>query len=383
MTERIALVGPAHPDTGGIAHFTAGLAPVLQAGGGVTVLTWSRRYPARFYPGTLHDVVSATAIGFPGAIAVLDIMNPLSWLKAVRIARRTACRTLVVQWVHPVQGPVYRTMAIAARRAGIGVVAICHNVSPHENSPLWSRFVRLGIRSADVLVVHSRPMAVEARRIHPKAKVVEAFLPTFTNVADALVGSTGADGAAVRRRYGIAPAARLLLHFGFIRPYKGVEDAIRAMVHQTSDAHLLVVGECWDDSDVYRRVVEEAGVSDRVTLDFRYVANDEMPGLFAAADAVFLPYRSATQSAVVQLAYAFVRPVIATTVGGLPEAVAEGASGVLAPPEDPVALGAAIDRFYAAPAESWTAGVAEMRERFSWERYAELLGEAAGLARRT
>jgi glycosyltransferase involved in cell wall biosynthesis len=381
VTGRIALVGPAHPDTGGIAHFTAGLAPALAAGG-VTVLTWTRRYPARFYPGTLRDTVSATAISYAAAIPVLDILNPLTWLKAVRRARRDGCRTLVVQWVHPVQGPVYRTMALAARRAGIGVVAICHNVSPHENSPLWSRFVRLGLRSADVLVVHSSPMAVEARRIHPRARVVEAFLPTFTNVSEALAGSTGADGAAVRARYGIAPDARLLLHFGFIRPYKGVEDAIRAMAHQTSGAHLLVVGECWDASDDYARLVAGAGVADRVTLDFRYVANDEMPGLFAAAEAVFLPYRSATQSAVVQLAYAFDRPVIATTVGGLPEAVAEGESGLLAPPEDPVALGAAIDRFYEADPSAWSAGVAAMRERFSWERYAGLIGEAAELARR-
>ena len=382
MTGRIALVGPSHPDTGGIAHFTAGLAPALAADG-VTVLTWSRRYPARLYPGTLRDVVSTTAITYGDVVPILDILNPLTWLKAVRRARRDGCRTLVLQWVHPVQGPVYRTMAIAARRAGIGVVAICHNVSPHEDSPLWSRFVRLGIRSADVLVVHSRPMAVEAARLHPHAKIVVGFLPTFTNVATALADTDGADAAAVRRRYGIGETSRVLLNFGFVRPYKGVEDAIRAMAHQTSDAHLLVVGDCWDDADLYHRVVAEAGVADRVTLDFRYVSNDEMPGLFEAADAVFVPYRRATQSAVVQLAYAFGRPVIATTVDGLPEAVADGSSGVLAPPSDPVALGAAVDRFYAFEPDSWTAGVAAMREQFSWERYAGLIREAAGLARRT
>jgi len=384
MTERLALVGPAHPDTGGIAHFTAGLAPVLDATGGVTVLTWSRRYPARLYPGTLRDTVSTTAIGYARAVPILDIMNPLTWRQAVARARRDGCSTLVLQWVHPVQGPVYRTMAIAARRAGIGVVAICHNVSPHESSLLWSRMVQLGVRSADVLVVHSGPMAAEARRLHPGAQVVEAFMPAFTNVAAAFdAADAAAAGAAARERYGIPAGERLLLHFGFIRPYKGVEDAIRAMAHQTAGARLLVVGECWDDSDVYRRAVADAGVGDRVTLDFRYVANEEMPGLFAAADAVFLPYRSATQSAVAQLAYAFDRPVIATTVGGLPEAVEDGTSGVLAPPDDPVALGAAVDRFYAADAASWAAGVATMRERFSWERYAELVREAAALARRT
>ncbi len=168
VTERLALVGPAHPDTGGISHFTAGLAPVLNATGGVTVLTWSRRYPARLYPGTLRDTVSTTAIAYDGAVPMLDILNPLTWRAAVARARRDACATLVLQWVHPVQGPVYRTMALAARRAGMGVVGICHNVSPHESSLLWSRMVRLGLRSADVLVVHSRPMAEEARRLHPR-----------------------------------------------------------------------------------------------------------------------------------------------------------------------------------------------------------------------
>jgi glycosyltransferase involved in cell wall biosynthesis len=226
-------------------------------------------------------------------------------------------------------------------------------------------------------------MAEEAARLHPAARVVQAFMPTFTNVAEAVGGATTADAAEVRARYEIPAEARLLLHFGFVRPYKGLDTAIHAMAHQTAGAYLLIVGECWSDAELYHRAVADAGVADRVRIDFRYVANEEMPGLFAAADAVCLPYRSATQSAVVQLAYAFDRPVIATSVGGLPEAVDEGVSGVLAPPEDPVALGAAIDRFYELGPAAFAAGVEAMKARFSWERYAGLVREASALARRT
>ena len=165
-----------------------------------------------------------------------------------------------------------------------------------------------------------------------------------------------------------------------MRPYKGVEDAIAAMAHVRARAVLLVAGECWESPDALPRRGRAAGVADRVVLDFRYVPNDEIPALFTAADAVVLPYRTATQSAVAALAFAYDRPVVATRAGGLAELVEDGVTGALAPPADPGALAAAIDRVLA-DTRDWGAAIADVRARRSWARYVDLIDRAAAVAR--
>jgi SAM-dependent methyltransferase len=178
--------------------------------------------------------------------------------------------------------------------------------------------------------------------------------------------------AAVRTRFGLDPSSRLLLNFGYVRPYKGVEDAIAAMSELPDDTVLVVAGECWGDEGVYRGAVTERGLESRVRLEFRYHANEELPALFAAADAVVLPYRSASQSGVAAMAFAFGRPVVATATGGLGEVVIEGVTGALAEPNDPSSLARAITRVLSADG-GFGAGLGEARERMSWANYADIV----------
>ncbi len=373
---RIALVGPTHPATGGIVHFTAGLAEALRAEADVLLVGWTRRYPARLYPGSLEDDVSATAIGAAGAEPLLDLLDPRSWRRALARVRAHGAEALVLQWVHPIHAPVYRALAAGCRRAGIRVVMVCHNVEPHESSAVWRRLTRVALGAADELVVHAAALVPEAQALAPGRPVVPGFLPHFGNVAEGAGAASAAEVAAVRARYGALDGRRLLLSFGYVRPYKGVEDAIHAMAHVRADAVLAVVGECWDDDAPYRAAIAAAGVDERVRLDLRFVGNDELPALFGAADAVVLPYRAASQSGVAALALGFERPVVATAVGGLPELVDDGATGALVPPRDPPALAAAIDRVLA-DASDRGAAYAAARERLSWRRYAALLLDAA------
>ncbi|MGB0389470.1 MAG: glycosyltransferase family 4 protein, partial [Ardenticatenaceae bacterium] len=167
-----------------------------------------------------------------------------------------------------------------------------------------------------------------------------------------------------------------LLFFGFVRPYKGVEllfEAMPQVLRALPQAHLTVAGEWWgaagDPQQLLSPEIEHA-----VTIINRYISNEEMATLFEKADVVVLPYRSATQSGVVQLAYGFGVPVITTTVGGLPEAVQHQQSGLLVPPNDPEALANAIIRYHQ---DAWRARLAEgveaARKRFSWQAMVEAL----------
>jgi glycosyltransferase involved in cell wall biosynthesis len=148
------------------------------------------------------------------------------------------------------------------------------------------------------------------------------------------------------------------------------------------DARLTVAGVCWDGGRELRERIAALGVVDRVELRDGFVSNEEAALLFTAADASLLPYRSATQSGVVQLSFAYGVPVIATAVGGLVHAVSDGVDGILCPPEDVDALVGAITRM-AADRRVLAAGVQRAAQRTSFDRYGQMLVEAcAALAPR-
>jgi glycosyltransferase involved in cell wall biosynthesis len=176
----------------------------------------------------------------------------------------------------------------------------------------------------------------------------------------------------------------VLLFFGFVRRYKGLDVLIEAMPRVLAERNvtLVVAGEFYEPVAPIRERITALGLRERVRLLDRYVADEEVGELVAAADAVVLPYRSATQSGVVLVAYAGGCPVISTAVGGLPEVVEEGVTGHLVPPEDPRALAEAILAFYARGGrDAYEPAVREAARRFSWGAVADGIVALAAEAR--
>jgi glycosyltransferase involved in cell wall biosynthesis len=232
---------------------------------------------------------------------------------------------------------------------------VCHNVVPHEPMPLahmlTSRLLRLG----DAVLVHATSEAELAARLCPSANVVRAFHPA--RPAPAWIPPPG--------------RARLLA-FGYVRPYKGMSDLLAALV-QLPGAQLRIVGRFWEPVARYERLVKRLGLQDRVILEDRYVGDGEVPALFASCDVVVCPYRQASQSGVVHLAYAHGRPVAATRAGGLAESVLEGRTGAIADVQDTGALADAIRRAMALPRNVAEPAIRALLAERTWERYADLL----------
>ena len=162
----------------------------------------------------------------------------------------------------------------------------------------------------------------------------------------------------------------IILFFGYIRPYKGLLYLLRAMpeIKNRIGARLIVVGEFYEDKEPYIREVRELAIEDSVEFVDRYVPNEEVEKYFLASDLVVLPYLSATQSGIVQIAMAFDKPMVVTSVGGLPDVVAEGKTGFIVPPEDSGAIAEAVIRFFK---EGWAERMQKYfpteKERFSWK----------------
>ncbi|MFW5420297.1 glycosyltransferase [Nocardiopsis sp. CNT-189] len=342
----MVLVGPAHPYKGGGARHTTELAHRLAAAGHPTVLeSWRAQYPAALYPGR-QTVRSPEGAPYPATRRELAWYRPDGWLRAGRRAGRSA-DLVAVAALSPVQVPAYLVLLAGVGRAARTAV-IAHNVLPHERRPGDTALMRALLRRAGAVLVHSEEQAELARGLAPGADVRTAGLPPH-------LPETGPVPDRVR-----APGPPHFLFFGIVRPYKGVDVLLRAFAAGAPPgARLTVAGEFWGGSAELRGLARELGIADRTDFREGYVPAAELGALFAGADAVVLPYRSATATQNVLLAQRHGLPVIATRTGTLPDAVREGVDGLLCAPGDPDGLARALAAF-AAPgaAERLRAGAA-------------------------
>lgn len=366
---RICLIGPTYPYRGGIAHYTTLLAQHLaqEPAHEHLLISFSRQYPSWLYKGSSDRDTSRHPLRAE-AEYLLDPLNPLSWRRTWRRIGAWQPELVVMFWWVPFWAPAWSLIARAIKRMRPAprLVYICHNVLPHEAGRLDHLALRAALAPADTLIAHAESEAAELRRFFPGTPVAVTPLPTFAGV--------GAEAASLPVE---APSDRpLLLFCGFVRPYKGLDillDALPQVLAQ-QPVHLLVAGEFWDDETNYRQQISRLNLDEYVTIDNRYIPDEELSAYLQAADVVVLPYRTATQSAVVQLAFGHGRPVITTNVGGLAEAVEDGRTGLVVPPENVMALAGAIQHYIQAGLQpQFEANIANNSSSFAWGVLVEAL----------
>ena len=369
---RLVLVGPVEPYRGGISQFNTRLAETLATADDVLVLSWRQQFPDWLYPGGKQYAAYPRTNETARRQFVLHYRSPISVAHAVRHIRRWRADVVVLSWTTTFSAPHYLLMLELMRRVTRGrvrVVAICHNVLPHEQRPGDGWLTRAVLSRCDAAVVHARPQLAELARLAPHLPAAVREMPAIGPRPPA--GNHEAIRTETRRALGLGD--RVALFFGYVRPYKGLADLIEALarVDRSLGVQLVVAGQFWEPIARYERQARDLGLVDRVTLLDRYVDDEEASRLLLASDVVVLPYREATQSAVVPLARAHGRPVISTRVGGLSELVREGVDGLLVDPGRPDELAAAIDIFYRGGLDATlTAGAAEDRDD-GWQRYAD------------
>ncbi|RAN39217.1 hypothetical protein HY26_16710 [Hyphomonas sp. GM-8P] len=208
---------------------------------------------------------------------------------------------------------------------------LVHNDTDHEKSIVKTTVNNFQLRVADAFICHSTAVSDSLKKVNDEAVSVVLPMPIFSDYPDA-------------KTIPARTAELHLLFFGFIRPYKGLDTIIEALaLSQREDVKLTVAGEFWDGRQTYDDLIAKHGLLDRVEIIDRYVSDVEAAGLFAQSDVVLLPYRSVTGSAVVSLAYHYLKPVVVSDLPGFRGVVLDGRTGWVIPPNDPIALSRLID----------------------------------------
>ena len=371
---KIALIGPTYPFRGGISHYTSLLYGYLQEKHQVRLYTFCRFYPKLLYPGNSSVDDSKMRLSAVKAIPTIDWANPFSWVKTGLLISRWSPHLLVFPWwIWAWAIPFWIIGVVSSLKNKGEVLFICHNVVEHEAAIWKSIFTKFVLSIGSSFIVHSQSDYENLKNILPNANVMLRYHPSYEVFRRVPISKREA-----RMKLGIGSKFnRVILFFGIVRPYKGLSYLIEAMpivIAKIPHVCLIIAGEFWGEEEDYLRQIEELHVEDSVKVINEYIPNEEVGFYFSAADVVVLPYVSGTGSGIVQIAFGFDRPVIATRVGCLPEVVGDGKTGYLVEPNNSQAIADAVVSFYKEGKEGvFVDNITRDKKKFSWDRMVQAI----------
>ncbi len=379
---RIGILGTTWPYRGGLAAFNERLAQQFIAEGNeVEIFTFTLQYPDFLFPGKTQYSDAPKPAGL-SIRRSMNSINPFTWFRTARQIKKAGIELLVIKFWIPLMAPCLGTIARLCRRNGIQVVSVLDNVIPHEPH-FWDKWlIRYYIRSIDRFVAMSESVQQDCLRFLPKERhscVSLTVHPLYDNFGQAVPKDEA------RKALNLPVDKTILLFFGFIRDYKGLDLLMRAYAKTitnnksqitNNDVLLVVAGEFYNNGEQYSALEKELGLEGTIVWRTDFIPDDKVRYYFSAADLIVQPYKSATQSGVTQIAYHFEKPMLVTNVGGLAEIVPDGQVGyVCEVNEDSVAD--AISRFVSIePTQreaQFLARIREEKKKYGWDQMSAII----------
>jgi glycosyltransferase involved in cell wall biosynthesis len=377
MSGNVVIIGPGYPLRGGLATFDQRLArEFISEGYDCMIYSFSLQYPGFMFPGTTQYSTEPPPEGLT-ILSRINSINPFNWWSVGRELRRKKPDIIVVRYWLPLMGPALGTILRRVRKnRHTRIVAITDNIIPHEKRPGDRPFTRYFLNACDAFVTMSEKVLADLRQFQPTRPARQVVHPLYDNFGAPIPRD---EARALLREKGVSIGNhdKVLLFFGFIRKYKGLDIALQAMADQRIrdlGIKLLVAGEFYEDAAPYHELIARLDISSSLLLRTDFIPDSEVRQYLCAADAVIQPYRSATQSGVTPLAYHFEKPMIVSNVGGLAALVPHEQVGLVAEPE-PTAMANAILRFFALGESYFIPALRREKTKYSWNRLVATIKE--------
>ncbi len=361
---RIVIIGPAHPLRGGLASFNERLArQLISEGNEVIIYTFSLQYPKFLFPGTTQFSTEPAPKDINIKVSINSI-NPFNWMIVGNKLKREKPDIIVVRYWLPFMGPCLGTiLRIVKANKHTKMICIADNICPHEKRRGDIAFTKYFVKPVDAFITMSKKVMQDLKEFtnKPAQQVVH---PLYDNFGEPLSKKTA------REHLVLSTEDKIILFFGFIRKYKGLDILLQAMAlpqMQQSGIKLLIAGEFYEDRKLYDEIIASKNLSPQLILRTDFIPDSEVRYYLSAADFVIQPYRNATQSGVTPLAYHFEKPMLVTNVGGLPDLVPDGKVGLVSEPT-PDSIANHILQLYQLGEDHFLPHLREEKKQYSWSK---------------
>ena len=364
---KIIIIGSAYPLRGGLTAFNERLAREFNSHGhDVQLYTFSLQYPGFLFPGKTQYSSDPPPEDLKIKVKINSV-NPFNWFRVGKELKKFKPDLVVIKFWIPFMAPCLGTIARIIRKNKVTkVISVIDNIVPHEKRIGDRILANYWVKSVDGFITMSRQVLGELDTFDKLKPKLYHPHPLYDNFGDII------DKTEARQMLGFNASDKIILFFGFIRDYKGLDLLLKAMANpviKESDISLLVAGEFYTDNKSYLSVIKENELEDKVILHTEFIPDGDVAKYFCASDLVVQPYKHATQSGVTQIAYYFNKPMITTNVGGLAEIVPDEKVGFVVKPEEKE-ISEAIYRFFTENRESeFIRNVIIEKQKYSWDNF--------------
>lgn len=371
---KIVIIGPAHPLRGGLATFNQRLAKqFIDEGHQCSIYSFSLQYPAFLFPGKTQYTYEPAPENIT-IYSIINSVNPFSWISVGNKLKNERPDLIIVRFWLPFMGPALgMILRRVQKNKHTRIICIADNVIPHEKRPGDKTFTSYFLKSCDAFITMSEKVMSDLR-IFEKTKPAQLVSHPLYDNFGAIISKTDA-----RKHLGLPGDEKVVLFFGFIRKYKGLDLLFEAMADErirTSGIKLLVAGEFYEDAKQYQEQIDRLGIRSQLLLKTDFIPDSEVKYYLCAADAVIQPYRNATQSGVTPLAYHFEKSMVVTNVGGLPSLVPDNKVGLVVEP-NPAAIADGILNFYQLGENYFIPHLRNEKQKYSWATMAGTIFQLA------
>ncbi|MBK8368069.1 MAG: glycosyltransferase [Bacteroidetes bacterium] len=365
---KIFIIGPAYPLRGGLATFDELFCKAFnEQGHDCEIISYSLQYPNFLFPGSTQFDTSGNAPKNIKIHTLINSVNPLSWIKTARFIKKQKPDFIVFRFWIPFMGPALGSIARMVRKSGVKVLAITDNVIPHETRPGDVAFAKYFINACDGFVTMSKAVMKDLEKFTSTVHKKYLLHPLYTSFGEKL------NKIEARKALELPMDKQLVLFFGLIRNYKGLDMLLDAMneLKSNPNINLVIAGEFYEDKQPYLDLIKKYGIENQVILHGKFIANEDVKLYFSAADLVALPYRSATQSGVTQVSFHFEVPTLVTNVGGLGEIIPDKVAGYVVESNGKSIADGIKDYFENNRMPSFTEGMKKEKQKYDWKIFVD------------
>ena len=315
------------PYRGGISDFSELVVGAMEQLCDLKAFTFKKQYPNFLFPGKTQLSQNKLAKSYP---RIVSGFNPLSYFSAVRQLKKYSPTIFITNYWMTFFAPMNVFFSKFLNKNCIKI-AIIHNLVPHEKRFFDSIFNRMFVKSYDGFIVLSESVKNDLLAIDPAAKHCLLKHPSYNQFGEKIVRVEAA--AAL----GLDPTKKILLFFGLIRNYKGLDLLLQAFSNLNNEFSLVIAGEVYGEEITYTDLIAKSK-NKNIHFVNQFIDEQDVKLYFSLADLCVLPYKSATQSGIQALANSFCLPVLISNVGGLAEDIIDEKNGFILNDINPLAI---------------------------------------------